>query len=537
MKKIFVTLVMLVLMICCFAAMDAFADNTIDAYSIPKATKAPSIDGQLSEGEWDGALRVWAGPDSFNWVVNDYAADDDGNPAIQEGSAFYIMWDNEAIYFAVRIIDKYYPSKQPASTDPLNTGEGIQLAFYAPTCTDSGNGDGNNVMFYDFSPFTSDNADTCAAYEHFHFQRNVSELFTMASEYDANEYTGYTMEWKMTWDIFQQCHDHGFGGEYTPHKGTEMKLALVILDMDQDDGQYYGYCSAEWCNTNDGTDIFTLTDITTDQNAKTQELNSHNSYVDGLPGDVPEEGGETTGDGDGSPKIEKDYIYDYWVEDDVKSALTSPNQTGISYTEDGVKFTYVPGEPVDPYVTFNPINYAKGVVVEKIDPKKVSFIVLKVKAEGTNGEFELFYCGTAASVQETYTADGNWQYILFDFTDDDMWLEQKKIKTMRFDWATGIENAENASLTLGAIAFFGSESEAYAYMGKEVPTTDTKADNTKNEKPTTAATTVADEGKSENTTADNNTDEKGCGSVVSGSVALVATVALCGVMLKKKKEN
>lgn len=97
MKKIFVTLVMLVLMICCFAAMDAFADNTIDAYSIPKATKAPSIDGQLSEGEWDGALRVWAGPDSFNWVVNDYAADDDGNPAIQEGSAFYIMWDNEAI--------------------------------------------------------------------------------------------------------------------------------------------------------------------------------------------------------------------------------------------------------------------------------------------------------------------------------------------------------------------------------------------------------------------------------------------------------
>ena len=74
-------------------------------------------------------------------------------------------------------------------------------------------------------------------------------------------------------------------------------------------------------------------------------------------------------------------------------------------------------------------------------------------------------------------------------------------------------------------------------MGKEVPTTDTKADNTKNEKPTTAATTVADEGKSENTTADNNTDEKGCGSVVSGSVALVATVTLCGVMLKKKKEN
>ena len=83
------------------------------------------------------------------------------------------------------------------------------------------------------SPFTSDNADTCAAYEHFHFQRNVSELFTMASEYDVNEYTGYTMEWKMTWDVFQQCHDHGFGGEYTPHKGTEMKLALVILVQHQ----------------------------------------------------------------------------------------------------------------------------------------------------------------------------------------------------------------------------------------------------------------------------------------------------------------
>ena len=108
---------------------------------------------------------------------------------------------------------------------------------------------------------------------------------------------------------------------------------------------------------------------------------------------------------------------------------------------------------------------------------------------------------------------------------------------MRFDWATGIENAENASLTLGAIAFFGSENEAYAYMGKEVPTTDTKADNTKTEKPTAAVTTVADEGKSESTTAANNAGEKGCGSVVSGSVALVATVTLCGVMFKKKKEN
>ena len=50
-------------------------------------------------------------------------------------------------------------------------------------------------------------------------------------------------------------------------------------------------------------------------------------------------------------------------------------------------------------------------------------------------------------------------------------------------------------------------------------------------------TTVADEGKSESTTAANNAGEKGCGSVVSGSVALVATVTLCGVMFKKKKEN
>lgn len=241
-----------------------------------------------------------------------------------------------------------------------------------------------------------------------------------------------------------------------------------------------------------------------------------------------------------TPKIEKANIFDCWNEEIAEGALTDTNQTEISFTEEGVKFTfqYAEGKAVDPYVGFNPKNYTKNANVDELQPKEVYYVVFKIKSEGGNGTFQLFYAGVDGSrtLEEPYDADGEWQYLLFDFSDDFDWedLQKKRIKPMRFDWATTIEEANyaNAYMIINSIGFFKTEEEAYAFMGKEVPTTPEK---TTKKEPKTDAPEVTTNAP-EVTTAEENKSPSGCGGVVSGALVTIALVTLGGTMIAKKKD-
>jgi hypothetical protein len=184
----------------------------------------------------------------------------------------------------------------------------------------------------------------------------------------------------------------------------------------------------------------------------------------------------------------------------------------------------------DPHVTINLKKYASQVNAEPLSCEDYTYMVIKAKAAGTTGDCEL-YASSSQSVADIVPGycepNGEWQYMIFDLSYCDGWLADGTPITVRLDWAIEYEGAvEDAYMTVGEIALFKTEEEAYAHAGEEIPTVPQKTEAPETDAPTTDAPT---------TEAETEAEQGGCKSAMA-SAALVAVIALGALTLGKKKD-
>ena len=102
---------------------------------------------------------------------------------------------------------------------------------------------------------------------------------------------------------------------------------------------------------------------------------------------------------------------------------------------------------------------------------------------------------------------------------DDGWFPENSGATLKLNGEAEIEVPTEGETTKGEETTAGEVT--------------TKADDTRKNEGTTAAGETTAAGSSEETTKDSE-KKSGCGSVVGGALALIATISLAGVCLKKK---
>ncbi len=124
----------------------------------------------------------------------------------------------------------------------------------------------------------------------------------------------------------------------------------------------------------------------------------------------------------------------------------------------------------DPQVYFNFGDYCKALDVEPFMAENYDYVLLRVKNEGcSSGLFELFYCaGAVTSVNGAYVTSGgfdnsigDWQYIVFDFSDAPGW--EGTVNGFRFDYQQRTTGAGEI-LYISDILFVKDEDELNAFV-------------------------------------------------------------------------
>jgi len=185
MKKISIILAAL----CIFSAVtvaSSAAASKKEEFVIPYAVTAPTIDGEIGDGEWDNAL------------VRDLTAADVDEPTNKgakfEGATFYWMWDEEGLYFLAEVNDKT-PMKTPFApgSGSYNAKDGVQISIYGDDKTTGSTA--GTLLFYSFAPTSTDGSALIG--EHFCYGTGSAGKDVPASEGDvAATYgkTGYVIE-------------------------------------------------------------------------------------------------------------------------------------------------------------------------------------------------------------------------------------------------------------------------------------------------------------------------------------------------------
>ena len=112
-------------------------------YEIPKAAKAPVIDGKFDADEWKGALEVKL--DNTNTV------DVMTSGLVCQGGTFRYLWDEKGLYVSMEINDSVLcDRKNVAGSGDYNNLDGAQIACYIdPNCT---NGEVGKMFFFSLCP-------------------------------------------------------------------------------------------------------------------------------------------------------------------------------------------------------------------------------------------------------------------------------------------------------------------------------------------------------------------------------------------------
>lgn len=129
MKKLFS--IFLVVLFTAYLAVSVSAGATNDAqYNIPKAAVAPTIDGKITDDEWNNALALKLNKDTTDAVA--------GTLDTCPESTFYWMWDDAGLYFFADVKDTTDPgSVLPQNNGSYNSLDGVQFCIY-PDVTASG---------------------------------------------------------------------------------------------------------------------------------------------------------------------------------------------------------------------------------------------------------------------------------------------------------------------------------------------------------------------------------------------------------------
>lgn len=117
MKRKPITALMLILLILSLAAIPAGAVDMVEPVGTvyaPKVTTPPTLDGVISEGEWNANAA---------FVINDWnmkAVVASGFIEVTEGwsSTFHLAWDSEYLYIAAETVD---PTSAQESTEKRAT--------------------------------------------------------------------------------------------------------------------------------------------------------------------------------------------------------------------------------------------------------------------------------------------------------------------------------------------------------------------------------------------------------------------------------
>ncbi|MHC1694912.1 MAG: hypothetical protein AB9835_06520 [Eubacteriales bacterium] len=146
MKKALSLVLFAVLLVSVFAMSVSAAPV---AYSMPKATTVPTIDGAITGDEYKDALVVELKKGDASLFVPAGSIDTFG------GAKFQFMWGDAGIYFVAEVADTTAPASAPASgTGSYNSGDGIQFNIYTAT-TIAGSAVGD-CLFFSYHPKTAD---------------------------------------------------------------------------------------------------------------------------------------------------------------------------------------------------------------------------------------------------------------------------------------------------------------------------------------------------------------------------------------------
>ncbi len=234
-KKVLFFALTLILLIAIFT-QNMFA---LTEYNIPKAVKAPVLDGIVSSGEWDNALKVVMDASKGNIPTANEPS------FFTPGSSFNYMWADDGLYFYADIKDNTAPGTAPEYGAALNSGDGIQIGIH--TAEDSADGGSGQHLFFTFHPKTS-NGDP-DIFEHFAINGNVNGTCKIAVKFEGNS---FLIEGFIPFSTFDKI---------TPaiEFKTGAKLYIQCVIMDDVDGTQAIYTDGWWFNGEKNA-VYTLTD-------------------------------------------------------------------------------------------------------------------------------------------------------------------------------------------------------------------------------------------------------------------------------------
>ena len=187
-------------------------------YEIPKASKAPVIDGKFDADEWKGALEIKL--DNTNTV--------DAMPngvLVCQGGTFRYFWDESGLYVSMEINDSTpVADKFVAGNGSYNGKDGTQIAVYIdPECV---NGEVGKMFFFSLCPEANDGKAYIG--EHFIYGNGSAGADVPdAAIASTKTETGYIIECRIDAAAFAK-------GNIEIKKGTTLILANIILDIDND---------------------------------------------------------------------------------------------------------------------------------------------------------------------------------------------------------------------------------------------------------------------------------------------------------------
>lgn len=206
-------------------------------HEIPKASKAPTIDGKFDADEWKGALEIKL--DNTNTVEMF------GSGSACQGGIFRYFWDESGLYVSMEITDAVASTtKCEAGSGNYNNYDGTQLTIYVdPTCSDAVAG---QLYFFSLCPEASDGKAYIG--EHFMYSdgnsgKDVPEAAIASSKTE----TGYIIECRIDSAAFAK-------GNIEIKKGTTLTIGNVILDNNNEKQSLFidtAWFNAENSNTYD----------------------------------------------------------------------------------------------------------------------------------------------------------------------------------------------------------------------------------------------------------------------------------------------
>ena len=158
MKRLLSTILVAILIVAMHIPLSLIVVAETQAYQVPKAKAAPSLDGKIDAGEWAGALVV----EMKKGDTNLYVAQ--GDLASFGGAVFQFMWSADGIYFSVTSLGNGTPANVPETDGgSYNAGNGIQFNIYPKR--DISGALVEEMFFFSYHPKTSDGVP--AVGEHF----------------------------------------------------------------------------------------------------------------------------------------------------------------------------------------------------------------------------------------------------------------------------------------------------------------------------------------------------------------------------------